>query len=174
MAIIFELYVFDALIMAGLSNAMPDFMQNKKSAKRSINTNKFTTRSVTTNKSTTRPVTTNKSVKQSSAARPRSSDESSVLDVNTLRHKANSDWSDFLDPGISCGGKKGNGLMKAQRKLTDVTLVCFSVSCVFSRIPTNTWFHTIIIRDGIVPLDCHQLLLKPLVCLVFHTLTFKM
>ena len=92
-----------AFITTGLGNAMPDFMQNKKASKRSINTNK----------STTRPVTTNKSAKQASAARPRSPDESSVLDVNTLRHKTNSDWLDSLDPGISCGGKKGKGLMKA-------------------------------------------------------------
>ena len=108
---------------------MPDFMQNKKSAKRSINTNKSATRPVTTNKkSATGPF--KKSAKQSSAARPRSPDESSVLDVNTLRHKANSDWSDSLDPGISCGGKKGKGLMKAQWRLTDVNLVCFSFSCI--------------------------------------------
>ena len=76
MAIIFELYVFDALITAGLSNAMPDFMQNKKSAKRSINTNKSTTRPVTTKKSATGPF--KKSAKQASAARPRSPDESSA------------------------------------------------------------------------------------------------
>ena len=104
--------MFDAL-MAGLSNAMPDFMQTKKS----------TTRLVTTKKSATGPF--KKSAKQSSAARPRSPDESSVLVVNTLRHKANSDWSDSLDPGISCGGKKGKGLIKAQRRLTDLTSVCF-------------------------------------------------
>ena len=109
--------IFDAL-MAGLSTAMPDFMQ----------TNKSTARLVTAKKSSTGPF--KKSAKQSSAARPRSPDESSVLDVNTLRHKANSDWSDSLDPGISCGGKKGKGLMKAQVKLTDVTLVCFSISCI--------------------------------------------
>ena len=97
---------------------MPDFMQKKKS----------TTRPVTPKKSATGPF--KKSAKQSSAARPRSPDESSVLDVNTLRQKTNSDWSDSLDPGISCGGKKGKGPMKAQRKLTNVTLVHvgFSIS----------------------------------------------
>ena len=74
--------------------------------------------------STTRPSKTKKSAKQLCAACPHSPDLPSVLDVNTLRHKANSDWSSSLDPGISCGGKKGKGLMKAQRTLTDVTLVC--------------------------------------------------
>ena len=131
---------------------MPDFMQTKKS----------TTRPITTKKSATGPF--KKSAKQSTAARPSSPDESSVLDVNTLRHKANSDWSDSLDPGISCGGKKGKGLMKAQRRLTDVTLVCFSISCrpVFGRILSNIWFHTIIIRDGTMPLNCYQLLYEKL------------
>ena len=109
--------IFDAL-MAGLSTAMPDFMQ----------TNKFTTRPVTTKKPSTGPF--KKSAKLATAARPRSPDESSVLNVNTLRHKANSDWSDSLDPGISCRSKKGKELMKAQRKLTDVTSVCFSISCI--------------------------------------------
>ena len=102
---------------------MPDFMQKKKS----------TTRPVTAKKSVTGPF--KKSAKQSSAARLCSPDESSVLDVNTLRHKANSDWSDSLDPGSSCRGKKGKGLMVAQRKPTDATLVCFSVTCLYSFIP---------------------------------------
>ena len=125
-----------AFITTGLSNAMPDFMQNKKSAKRSINTIMSTTRPVTTNKkSATDPF--KKSTKQGTVPHPRSPDESSVLDINTLRHKASSDWSDSLDPGISCGGKKGKELMVAQWKLTDVSLVSFMISCIYGCVLNN-------------------------------------
>ena len=118
---IVSLYIYDSFIATALSNAMPDFMQKKKSI--------------------TRPGKTTKRAKQSSAARPHSPDLPSVLDVNTLRHKANSDWSSSLDPGISCGGKKGKGLMVAQQRQADVTLVCFSFSLyiwsTIGRFPNN-------------------------------------
>ena len=108
-----------SFVTKGLSSAMPDFMQTKKSTTHPVTTNK---------KSATGPF--KKSAKQSTAARSGSPDESSVLDANMLHHKANSDWSDSLDPGISCGGKKGKGLMKAQRRMKDVNLVCLSIFSV--------------------------------------------